>query len=154
MQGKSGQGGMPKEFAESAKQQAELRKALEQLKREKQEQGKGEGNELQKMIDDMNRIEEDLVNKKLDAQLLKRQQDITSRLLEADRAERQRGFDNERKSRTGTEMDKKIPPAIEKYLREKEAQMDVYKSVSPSLKPFYRDLVRDYIDQMKNGTQK
>lgn len=154
MQGKSGQGGMPKEFAESAKQQAELRKALEQLKREKQEQGKGEGNELQKMIDDMSRIEEDLVNKKLDAQLLKRQQDITSRLLEADRAERQRGFENERKSRTGTEMDKKIPPAIEKYLREKEAQMDVYKSVSPSLKPFYRDLVRDYIDQMKNGNQK
>jgi hypothetical protein len=154
MQGKSGKGGMPKEFAEAAKQQAELRKALEQLKREKQEQGRGEGNDLKKMIDDMSRIEEDLVNKKLDAQLLKRQQEITNKLLEADRAERQRGFDNERKSKTGTEMDKKIPPAIEKYLREKEAQMDVYKSVSPSLKPFYRDLVRDYIAQMKNGNQK
>ena len=56
MQGKSGKGGMPKEFAEAAKQQAELRKALEQLKREKQEEGKGGGNELQKMIDDMNKL--------------------------------------------------------------------------------------------------
>ncbi|MGE5355686.1 MAG: DUF4175 domain-containing protein [Deltaproteobacteria bacterium] len=153
MQGKSGKGGMPREFAEAAKQQAELRKALEQLKRERQEQGKGSGNELQKMIEDMNRIEEDLVNKRLDGQLLKRQQDLTSRLLEAERADRQRGFDNERKSETGTEKEKKIPPAIEKYLKEREAQLELYRSVSPTLKPFYRDLVRKYVEKMQNGNK-
>ncbi|MBK7093626.1 MAG: DUF4175 domain-containing protein [Saprospiraceae bacterium] len=151
MQGKSGKGGMPKEFAEAAKQQAELRKALEQLKREKQEEGKGGGNELQKMIDDMNRLEEDLVNKRLDGQLIKRQQDITNRLLEADKADRQRGFENERKSETGTDKERKLPPAIEKYLKERESQLDIYRSVSPTLKPFYRDLVRDYIEKMKNN---
>ena len=151
MQGKSGKGGMPKEFAEAAKQQAELRKALEQLKREKQEEGKGGGNELQKMIDDMNKLEEDLVNKRLDGQLIKRQQDITNRLLEADKADRQRGFENERKSETGTDKERKFPPAIEKYLRQRESQLDMYRSVSPTLKPFYRDLVRDYIEKMKNN---
>ena len=151
MQGKSGKGGLPKEFAEAAKQQAELRKALEQIKREKQEEGKGGGNELQKMIDDMNKIEEDLVNKRLDGQLIKRQQEITNRLLEADKADRQRGFENERKSETGTEKERKVPPAIEKYLKERESQLELYRSVSPTLKPFYRDLVRDYIEKMKNN---
>jgi hypothetical protein len=144
---------LPKEFAEAAKQQAELRKALEQLKREKQEEGKGGGNELQKMIDDMNKLEIDLVNKRLDAQLIKRQQDITTRLLEADKADRQRGFENERKSETGSETERKIPPAIEKYLKERESQLDQYRSVSPSLKPFYRDIVRKYVEKMQNGSK-
>ena len=148
-QGQNGKGGMPKEFAEAAKQQAELRKALEELKRQQQEEGKGGNSDLQKMIDDMNKVEIDLVNKKLDAELIKRQQDLTTRLLEADRADRQRGFDNQRKSKTGEETDKKIPPTIEKYLREKEAQIDLYKSSPPILKPFYRELVREYIENVK-----
>lgn len=148
--GKGGQGGMPKEFAEAAKQQAELRKALEEMKRGQQEQGGGNNSELQKMIDDMNKVETDLVNKKLDAQLIRRQQDITTRLLEADKAQRQRGFEEKRESTTGKELEKKLPPSIEKYIRDRQAQLDLYKSSSPDLKPFYRDLVRDYIESVKN----
>jgi len=148
MQGKTGDGGMSKQFAQAAKRQAELRKALEQIKQAKQEEGKGAGNNLQKMIDEMNKIEEDLVNKRLDAQLIKRQQDITSRLLEADKADRKRGYDNQRKSKTATEKQKRIPPAVEKYLKERESQLEMYKTISPSLKPFYRKLVEDYIKNL------
>ncbi|MEZ4907989.1 MAG: DUF4175 family protein [Saprospiraceae bacterium] len=149
MKGKSGSGGMPKEFAEAAKNQAELRKALEALQRQQQEEGKGANGDLQKMIDEMNKVEEDLVNKKLDAKLIQRQQDITTRLLEADKAQRQRGFDAQRKSTTGQDIDKKMPPSIEKFMREKEAQIDTYKSSPPALKPFYRELVREYIENVK-----
>ena len=152
LNGENGGGkGMPKKFAEAAKRQAELRKALEEIKKQKQEEGKGAGNSLQKMIDDMNKIEEDLVNKRLDAQLIKRQQDITSILLEADKADRKRGFDNQRKSKVGQDKEKKMPPAIEKYLKERESQLETYKSISPSLKPFYRKLVDDYIKNLKQN---
>jgi len=148
--GKNGKkGGMAKEFAEAAKRQAELRKALEELQKQKQEEGKAAGNQLQKMIDDMNKIEEDLVNKKLDAKLIKRQQDITSRLLEADRADRKRGYDNQRKSKSATDKDKKMPPALEKYLKERESKLEFYKSISPDLKPFYKKLVDQYIKNLK-----
>ena len=148
--GKNGKrGGMAKEFAEAAKRQAELRKALEELQKQKQEEGKGAGNQLQKMIDDMNKIEKDLVNKKLDAKLIKRQQEITSRLLEADKADRKRGYDNQRKSKSAIDKEKKMPPAVEKYLKERESQLEFYKSISPDLKPFYKKLVNQYIKNLK-----
>ena len=146
--GRGKQGGMAKEFAEAAKRQAELRKALEELQKKKQEEGKGAGNQLQKMIDEMNKIEEDLVNKKLDAKLIKRQQEITSRLLEADKADRKRGYDNQRKSKTAVDKEKKMPPAVEKYLKERESQLEFYKSISPDLKPFYKKLVDQYIKNL------
>ena len=148
--GKSGKkGGMAREFAEAAKRQAELRKALEELQKQKQEEGKGAGNQLQKMIDEMNKIEEDLVNKKLDAKLIKRQQEITSRLLEADKADKKRGYDNQRKSKSAIDKEKKMPPAVEKYLKERESQLEFYKSISPDLKPFYKKLVDQYIKNLK-----
>ncbi len=150
MKGKQGgDKGMAKEFAEAAKRQAEMRRALEKMKREKQGEGKGGGKDLQKLIDEMNKIEEDLVNKRLDAQMIKRQENITSRLLEADKADRKRGYDNQRKSKTASPKVKKMPPEVEKYLKERESQLEMYKSISPSLKPFYRKLVEDYIHTLK-----
>ena len=50
-------------------------KLLSKLKNEKQENGQG-GQELQEIIDQMNKIETDLVNKKLDSEMITRQQDI------------------------------------------------------------------------------
>ncbi len=149
MNGKGKKGGMAKEFAEAAKRQAQMRKALEEIKRQRQEEGKGQGNELQKMIDDMNKIEEDLVNKRLDSKLIERQKEITSRLLEAEKSDRQREYDNKRKSQSAVDLEKKLPPAIEKYLKERESQLDMYKTISPSLKPFYRKLVNDYLKNVK-----
>ena len=152
MRGKQGgDKGMAKEFAEAAKRQAEMRRALEKMKRDKQGEGKGGGKDLQKLIDEMNKIEEDLVNKRLDAQLIKRQENITSRLLEADKADRKRGYDNQRKSKTASPKIKKMPPEVEKYLKERESQLEMYKSISPSLKPFYRKLVEDYIRTLKKN---
>ncbi len=149
MNGQGKKGGMAKEFAEAAKRQAQMRKALEEMKRQRQEEGKGQGNQLQKMIDDMNKIEEDLVNKRLDAKLIERQSEITSRLLEAEKSDRQREYENKRKSETAVDLKKKLPPAIEKYLKERESQLDMYKTISPSLKPFYRKLVNDYLKNVK-----
>ncbi|HHB52269.1 MAG TPA: hypothetical protein ENK75_04400 [Saprospiraceae bacterium] len=152
MNGKQGQGGMPKEFAEAAKRQAELRKALEKIQQQKQEEGKGAGNDLQKMIDEMNKVEKDLVNKILDAELINRKQEITSRLLEADRAERKRGYDNQRKSKLAKDKIKKMPPEVEKYLKERESQLEFYKNISPDLKPFYKKLVEKYIQNLKKAS--
>ena len=150
MQGmKKGDKGSAKEFAQAAARQSAMRKALEQMKKELQEEGKGAGNELQKLIDEMNKTEIDLVNKRLDNDMLKRQEDILSRLLEAENADRQRKWDNERKSRTASQTEKKLPPALEKYLKERESELDLYKTVSPSLNPFYKKLVDDYYKTLK-----
>jgi hypothetical protein len=137
-----------KEFAEAAAKQAALRKALQDMKKEKQEQGKG-GNEYNDIIEMMDKMETDLVNKRLNSETLKRQKDILTRLLEAEKAERQRGEDEKRKSETANDMRQELPPALQEYLRKRNAEISSYKTVSPSLKPYYRQLVDEYYKALK-----
>jgi hypothetical protein len=148
-EGKEGKDGTSaKDFAQAAAQQAALRKALEALQNEKKEQGQG-SKELEEIINNMDRIETELVNKRLNSETLKRMKDIETRLLEAEKAERQRELDNKRKSETAQEKRKELPPAIQDYLKKRQAEIDMYKSVSPSLRPYYKTLVDEYYKSLK-----
>ncbi|MEO1513973.1 MAG: DUF4175 family protein [Bacteroidota bacterium] len=144
------EGGSSKEFAEMAAKQAALRKALKELQQEKQQRGQG-AQELQQILDNMNKTETDLVNKKLTNEMMKRQQEIMTRLLEAERADRQREYDNKRKSETADQNERKMPPSLEEYIKKREAEIEIYKSVSPALKPYYKMLVEEYFKSLKTG---
>ena len=147
---KGDQGKMSKEFAEMAAKQAALRKALKDLGQEKKEQGKGMP-ELDNIAEEMNKIEIDLVNKRLNNETLKRQQDITTRLLEAEKSDRQRDQDEKRQAETAMQQKRSMPPALEQYIRQREAEIEQYKSVSPDLKPYYKFLVEEYYQSLKNS---
>ncbi len=147
--GKNGSGDA-KSFAEAAAKQAALRKALEEIKKEQQEQGKG-GQGLQEVIDQMNKIEIDLVNKRLNNDLLNRQQDIETRLLEAEKADRKREYDNKREAESGKDIKRTMPKSIQEYIKNKKAEIDVYRKVSPELRPYYKQLVDKYYNALKNS---
>ena len=146
---KNGEGGSSKKFAQAAARQAAMRKALEELQQENGEQGKGMSGELQEIIDQMNQTEIDLVNKRLDRETLNRQQQIETRLLEVEKAERQKEYDNKRKGETAQQIERKIPPSIEEYIKKREAEVEMYKTISPSLRPYYRKLVEEYYNALK-----
>ena len=120
---KKGEGKMSKEFAEMAAKQAQLRKMLEDLEQEFQVT--------------------------LTQSLFYRQQEITTRLLEAERAEREREYKEERKSETGTKIERKIPVGLEEYLKQRQAETEWFQHVSPDLRPFYKKLVEDYLLRIK-----
>jgi len=145
---KGNKGGSSKEFAEMAARQAAIRKALEKKQSKKREQGKG-SKELQEMINQMNKIETDLVNKRLTNEMLKRQEQILTRLLKHEKAERQREYDNKRKAEVGREKDRKAPPELEEYIKKRQAEIEMFKTVSPTLKPYYKFLVEEYFKQLK-----
>ena len=145
-----GKGGSSKEFAQAAKRQAALRKALRELQQQKQQSGQGKSaQELQDIIDAMNKVEIDLVNKKLTNEMLKRQQQIETRLLEAEKADRQREFDEKRKAEVAVQKERKMPPSLEEYIKKREAEIEMYKQVSPALKPYYKYLVEEYFKSLK-----
>ncbi len=137
-----------KEFAEMAAQQAALRKALRDLQKEKQEKGQG-GQEFNDLINQMDKTETELVNKRLNNETLKRQQDILTRLLEAEKAERKRDLDQKREAETARTQERKRPPSLEEYLRKREAEVEQYRTVSPALKPYYKQLVEEYYNSLK-----
>ena len=143
-----GKGGSSKEFAEMAARQAALRKALREKQAKLKEQGKG-SKQLQELIDEMDKVETDLVNKKLTNDLMNRQKDILTRLLQHEEAERQREYDEKRKAETASQQERKMPPSLEEYLKKREAEIDLYKTVSPSLKPYYKFLVEEYFKSLK-----
>nr|HQU57667.1 DUF4175 domain-containing protein [Saprospiraceae bacterium] len=146
-------GASSKEYAEMAARQAALRKALQDKQKKLQEQGKG-SKDLQDMIDGMDKTETELVNKRLTNEMMKRQQEILTRLLEHEKAERQQEYDEKRKSEQASQQERRMPPSLEEYIKKREAEIDMYKAVSPSLKPYYKTLVDEYFKSLKSSPEK
>jgi len=143
-----GKGAGSKEFAKAAARQAALREALKELQKEKQQRGEN-AQELQKAIEGMDKTETELVNKKLTNEMMQRQNEILTRLLEAENAERERKQDEKRKSETAQELERKLPPSMQEYLKKREAEIDLYKTVSPDVKPYYRALIEEYMKSLR-----
>lgn len=144
-----GEGGSSKEFAKMAAKQAALRKALSEMEREAQQRGQN-GEELRKLMDEMNKIEKDLVNKRLTSEMIRRQEMIHTRLLESERAEREKGKDNKRKSERGKDIARELPPGLEEYLNKRKSEIQEFRKVNPDLTPFYKKMVEDYFESLQN----
>ncbi|MBC6995838.1 DUF4175 domain-containing protein [Neolewinella lacunae] len=147
--GKDGKGGSAKEFAEMAARQAALRKALEAKQKARQQEGKGTDPALQELIDQMNEAEEDLVNKRLTNEMMNRQQDILSKMLDHERAEREQEMDEKRKSETAQQRRREIPPSLEAYLKQRKAEIEMFKRVTPELNPYFQGLVDEYFRSLR-----
>ena len=145
---KPGDKGYSQKVAEMAKQQAAIRQALQEIN--KDENGNGKLGDMQKAMDQMNQTETDLVNKRFTEEMLKRQQDITVRLLDFEKAQKEKGQEEKREAKTADDIKKVIPPSLEEYLKKRQSEIDLYKTVPPSLKPFYRQLVEEYFKSLKN----
>lgn len=141
-----GKSGQSKEFAKMAAKQQAIREAIQKIKDagKKDDRGKNNLGDLQKIIDEMKKNESDLVNKRLSNNLLNRQKEIMTRLLEAENSERQRDEKEERKSEQGADFINKTPPALIEYLKKRKTYLDLYKQTSPNLKPYYRNISEKY----------
>ena len=143
--GKSGQNGLDsEEIARLAREQRMLRKEIQKLNQKYNKDGKKPYGNLDEMIKEMEKVEEDLVNKRLSSELFKRLKKIETRLLEAEKAEEKQEMSPERKAEQAREEEKELPPEIEEYLKQRKAEIDLYQTLPPTLNPFYRDIVNEY----------
>lgn len=148
-QGGQGQGGMSKELARLAAEQEalrnELRKMAEQLGEggENGEGGAGGLDGLQKLMEENER---DLVNKNITRETVKRQQEIMSKLLESERAEREREYENKRESKEGQDQNSVDPAELFDNNLVNGKEIELLKTVPPNLEPFYKKKVNDYFN--------
>jgi len=152
-QGKKGEGGkgksgMSKQMAKAAAQQAAIRQALKELNEKENKDGKGGLGDLEKLMEEMEETEEDIVNKNITREMIERQQQILNKMLEAEEAMKTRGKEEKRESQTGEEIERKLPPEIEEYLKQRESEIELYKTVPPSLTPYYKALVERYFQKI------
>ncbi len=138
--------GMSQQLAQLAAQQAAIRKEMQRLGQELNKDGSGNGNGLQKMAEQMEKNEKDIVNKNITQETLKRHQDIMTRMLEAEKAERERELDQKRQSEEGRDREKPDPARFFEYQRTKQREAEMLRSVPPGLKPYYKARVNEYFD--------
>ena len=142
--GKSGRQ-LSEELAEMAAEQERIRRALQEMQEKMKNEGQTPGGEIPGK---MEQTEMDLVNKQLTDQLIQRQKQILTRLLDAEKSMREQDMDEERKGETAKEYEKEIPKAFEEYLRLKEKEVELLKTVPPKLYPYYKREVNEYFKRM------
>lgn len=109
----------------------------------------GNGGNMSKMIKDMEKTEEDLVNKKLTQELIERQKQIMTRLLESEKAERERDLDEKREAEQAKANKRTVPPQFEEYFKQKEQQIELLKTIPPALSPYYKQQVNEYFKKLE-----
>lgn len=141
--GAGGMGGMSQELAKLAAQQEAIRKEVQKMANEINKNGK-EGGGLNKLSEKMEETETDLVNKMLSQETIKRQQEILTRLLESEKAEKEREMDEKRQSNEAKNENFSNPEDFFEYNRIKQKETELLKTVSPSLTPFFKTKVNQY----------
>jgi hypothetical protein len=149
-QGKSGQQGMSEQFAKMAREQQMIRQSLQQINKDNNKDGTNGLGNLDKISKEMEQTENDLVNKKITNEALKRQQQIQSRLLEAEKAEQEREQDQKRDSRAASNMPPGYIKALQNYEQVKTKQTEQIRTVPAALNLYYKQKIKYYFDQL-NG---
>jgi len=145
-EGKGGESGVGSEaWARIAAQQQMIRQQLNEIQKQMQKEGNGgklgDLQKTQKLMDD---VEKDLVNKRITPETLNRLKQLETRMLEHEKAEQEQETDKERKAESGKELERKLPPSLEKYLKEKNKELELYQNVPSELKPYYKEKVKEY----------
>jgi hypothetical protein len=143
--GKSGRQ-LSEEFAKMAAEQERIRRALQEMQEKlKEEGGQVPGNDLPGK---MEQTEFDLVNKQITEQTIRRQKEILTRLLDAEKSMREQEQDEERKGETAKDYQKDIPREFEEYLKLKEKEVELLRTMPPKLYPYYKKEVNEYFKRI------
>ena len=139
-----GQGNTSEELARLAAEQEALRQMLQEYGEELKKSGTGNDGNLSEMMKKMEQTETDLVNKMLTNETLKRQQEILTRLLESEKAEKEREMDEKRESNEAKIKDYSNPNSFFEYNRLKSSELELLKTIPGSLKPFFKYKANEY----------
>jgi hypothetical protein len=139
---------LSEEMARLAAEQEAIRKGLQELEKKLQQQnGKKPGGNI---AGQMEQTEMDLVNKQITEQTIRRQKDILQRLLESEKSMREQDLDEERKGETAKDYTNQMPKEFLEYLKLKEKEVELLKTVPLKLYPYYKREASEYFKRIGN----
>ncbi|MBI9066289.1 MAG: hypothetical protein JEZ09_03280 [Salinivirgaceae bacterium] len=117
-------------------------------------QKNGTGNEASKILEEINRLLEqnkrDLINFNINRNTLNRQNQITTRLLEAENAEKERDKDDKRKSNEALEYQNSNPKKLFEDNDQNSNFNDILNKSNIHLMYFYKIKYQEYINNVKS----
>ena len=150
-QGQQTPNSMSEEFARMAAEQEMLRQGMQQMLNDMKENGQVGDDGLNEIIKDMEKLEEELVNKKINKKMVERSQRIESRMLESQKAQEKREQEEKRKSNEfkGTQFDRRIDEIL--YKESLKKNQEFLRSNPIEFAPYYRDKINEYY--LRKNTQ-
>ena len=98
----------------------------------------------------MEQTETELVNKTITKQTMMRQQQILTRLLEHEQAEKQREREQKRESREAKDVFEQSQSDFDKYNKLKQQELEMFQFVPPTFTNYYKLKVNDYFYKLEN----
>lgn len=133
-----------------SKQQNEIRKQLEELQRSGELEGGDKiGSDIQRMIEEMEDTINDLRGGAVDPTMIERQQNILSRMLEAERALEERDEEEKREGATGNSLQRPTPPELTLEELEKQIRNRLNDPNFTKYSTDYQKLIEKYFELLK-----
>jgi len=145
--GADGMGGLGnKQIAKMAAEQSAIRRRMEEIRNELNKEGKGQGNQLNPLIDELEKQQEDLINKRFSPEMINRQKEILTRLLESEKALMERGFEDKRESKEGKNLKNGNQIRFDEYNKQKLKQIELLRTIDPVYNKYYKDKANQYFN--------
>lgn len=148
--GSAPKGKMSEEFARMAQQQQLIREALQEINREENKDGKNGLGDLNQMVKDMKLTENDLLNKKIEEETIKRQQQVLSKLLDAEKASREQDEEQIRLSKAGKDFPPSYPKMLEQYQKNQSGEKEFLQKSPPELNYYYKNKIAEYFKSLNS----
>jgi len=103
---------------------------------------------LDGMKEEMEKVAEELRSGRITPETIERQNKIENKLLDFQRANREREFSPQRKSNTGIDMVRSSPRELPKRPGEDQLREDLLRALDAKYTPDYEELIRKYFDAL------
>lgn len=136
-------------LAQMAAQQAAIRQQLEQM----MQQG---GSQMEQLLGDLDQVGkqmeqavQELQRRQLDPKVVERQQQILTRLLDAQRSLRERGRERKREGRQGQDVTRTSPGELSPSQQAEKLRRDLIRALESGYAPDYEELIKRYFDALQ-----
>ncbi len=144
--GKQGGSGMSEQMVKIAAQQEALKQMLMQMQKE----GGINPGDMKNTLKMIEESQKDIVNRILNEETIKRQQQILEKLLDFEKAEKERDTEQKRQATEAKDDYKRNLSQFMEYNLRKEKETELLKTVPPSFKNFYKNKVSEYFNNFAN----
>ncbi len=142
-------GKMSKSIGQTLAQQEVMQQLIREMLNGKSVGSKA-GDQLKAIDQLLEQSRKDLINKNISSELINRQNLILSKLLDAEKSEIERDFEDKRESKTAIDVKKGNPEGYFQYNKLHKNENDLLKLSNYKLKNFYDQKYNQFINQLKN----
>lgn len=137
----------PKQLGRMAAEQELIRQQMKEAEELLKEEGKpGMGN-LDKVKEDMEKTEQELINNTITQETLLRQQKILNRMLDATKSVRERDMEERRESKTGEEQQRVSPSELTEKQKQELLRYELLRSLETEYNPYIKIMIERYFQE-------